>query len=388
MLKQIDNDFLLELFRIPSMSTKEDRMKSYVEKRLTRMNIPFETDDYGNIYNITNKDMPMLNAHMDTVQDEDDVELASFIKIRENVLSGYGVIGGDDKCGIYVIFKLLEEIPTLNFLFTVEEELGCVGSGYFVKNQKNNKELDNVLYCLTLDRKGNEDILCVNNSYGSKEFQEVLHDAGKEFNYSPSTGTMCDADKLNDFFSCCNLSSSYYNAHTKDEFVLLDGLQQTYEYVHKIVTTVKEKFPLAKKETYGYSGYDYTGYGDYSGQEYDSSYHNYNGYNGHNYNGHEGYDTFDEDYYDIYGIHKDDSSESKRYSCLVTDEDIMYEKGSFYLKNLKRTISKRGLEILLKDLLEAGALEPDALRDDFEEIEDTDDIDDIDDIDEYIKGFK
>jgi len=129
-------------------------------------------DEVGNIYGFNYKNKPMVSAHTDTVQNVVDGELLKFIKIRNDILSGYGVIGGDDKCGIYAILKLLKEGEKVNFLFSVSEETGGSGSQYFI--QENASLISSVPYCIVLDRKGNSDIIGLRNFYCEEDLSEVV----------------------------------------------------------------------------------------------------------------------------------------------------------------------------------------------------------------------
>lgn len=237
----MDNKLLLELFRLPSQSGKEELVQNFIVEYLTKYNIPYFIDDFGNIFNISYNEKPMLSAHMDTVQDDDDTLMAKYIDIKDGILSGYGVIGGDDKCGIYIILKMLvnNDIGSFNFVFTVQEEIGAHGSSYFEQNN----DLTHMLYCLVLDRKGSGDILCATGHYyGTKEFEKALSDFGNSYGYTPATGSFCDADNFNEQLSCCNLSVGYYNAHTKQEFVVLEQLENSLKYVSSIVTNLDVKY--------------------------------------------------------------------------------------------------------------------------------------------------
>jgi ribosomal protein S27AE len=159
------------------------------------------------------------------------------------ILTGYGTIGGDDKCGIYIILYYLKYISKdINFLFTVGEEVGGIGSKHFVINNKNIKKENNIPYGLVLDRRGNCDIICANNGYGVLEFEEALKKVGKKFNYKDATGTFSDADYLSKLFSCANLSVGYNNPHTNSEFVDIEDLHSAIEFVATIVTEVNETF--------------------------------------------------------------------------------------------------------------------------------------------------
>lgn len=249
---EIDREFLLELFKIPAMSGKEDGVREYIKNFLENHNIEFEEDGAGNVYKFE-KNKPLLMAHMDTVQDYTDTVLANFIAIRGEVLSGYGVIGGDDKCGIYIILEMLRNGYDVNFAFTVQEEVGGIGSSFLEQNNEN--DLKNCLYGIILDRRGSDDIICQQNSYGTKKFEEKLEEVGKNFGYSPARGTFSDADQVDEYLCSANLSVGYYNPHSKKEFVYIPDLKNALEYTSSIVEQIDEYYePEEQWEFYWYNG--------------------------------------------------------------------------------------------------------------------------------------
>lgn len=268
----IDRKMLKEIFRIPSLSGDESKMANYIKGKLVSLGISYEEDEKGNVFKFTGK-KPFLNAHMDTVQDLDDFYLASLITIKEDcILDGLGVIGGDDKCGIYIILRMLEKGHDINFAFTVSEEIGTIGSGFLADTKA--KELKECLYGLTLDRKGNTDIICFDNSYGTIEFENALEFVGKEFGYKPAMGVLSDADEFNKFMSCANLSVGYYRQHTKKEFVILEDLAKAEKYVESILKEVQRKFAIPEPKytkVCGYPGvYGRGGYYDSYYDEFDA----------------------------------------------------------------------------------------------------------------------
>ncbi len=250
----MDNKLLLSLFHIASQSANEKPMGKFLVDYLTSIDVPFSEDRYGNIYNISHKSKPLLSAHMDTVQDNYDILMRKYINIQDGIIKGYGVIGGDDKCGIYSILDLLKNgHDDVNFLFTVEEESGGIGSNAFVESN----DLSHILYGLVLDRRGSGDIICYNNNYGVKHFEDVLYKMGTNFGYKPSTGTFSDADLLSKQISCANLSVGYYNAHCKNEYVVLSELQNSINFTHAIIKNLDFKFdtpPISKKYITDYTG--------------------------------------------------------------------------------------------------------------------------------------
>lgn len=249
----MNTELLMELFQTPAQSGKEKDVQHLIINYLEMIGVPYEVDPKGNIYNISYDGKPMLSAHMDTVQDYDDTLFAKFINIKDGIINGYGVIGGDDKCGIYIMLELLSDGHNeLNFCFTVQEEVGGIGSEYF----ESNNDLTHMSYCLVLDRKGNDDILCASShDYGTQEFEDVLLEMGKDYGYSVGHGTFCDADYFSNQLSCANISCGYYNAHSKQEFVVLRDLQNALDYVHAVVSNIDIMF----EAPYSYSSYGHTG---------------------------------------------------------------------------------------------------------------------------------
>lgn len=259
----MDRKLLLDIFKIPARTRQEGLMRNFIKKFLTELHISYSVDKKGNLYNINNNNSPLLSAHMDTVQDVNDAKLAHFTNIHGNYISGYGVIGGDDKCGIYIILELLKERKDLNFVFSVEEESGGNGIMPFVANN----DFSHIPYGIVLDRRGGNDIVCEKNDYGVKEFEDVLARIGKLFGYKPAIGTFSDADYLNEQLSVANLSVGYYNPHTKAEFVKINEMKNAMDFVWHLVKNVNTRFRVPTPTKSYKSGYRYEGY-EY-GDDYD-----------------------------------------------------------------------------------------------------------------------
>lgn len=259
----------------------QDGTSEYVRSVLDEMNVSYNVDSYGNIYYLDHENSPILSAHMDTVRKEKDFCIGAFLNESEDdkILSG-GILGGDDKCGVYIILKVLEIGRKVNFIFSRDEEIGCLGIKALVKpNSVENKEvtekIKNSLWCLVLDRRGNSDIICEQNDYGTIEFEKALEKISNEgnFGYKGARGLCSDANYICDYISTANLSVGYYNPHSDKEYILKSDLQKALDYTLAIIDGLKEQFvaPEPKPYNYYYNGYRY-GYGyDYYGY--------YNGYN-------------------------------------------------------------------------------------------------------------
>jgi len=269
---EINKDVILEIFRIGSMSGYEEEMSHYIKTFLYHLDIEYTEDNFGNIFNFNNYSKPLLAAHMDTVQDYTDYTLSPLAKIHGNVLRSYGVLGGDDKCGIYTILHLLEKFPDINFAFFVEEEIGAAKGSAFVVEENRHLIKKNVIWSAVIDRRGDSDILCFDHTgtYGTKEFQKALLQIGKNYGFSSNYGTFSDADQISEVISSCNISCGYYGAHTKKEYVVLSELSKSIAFLEDTIINITEKFEAPQRYSSIYSKsistslYDYSDGMDYS----------------------------------------------------------------------------------------------------------------------------
>lgn len=160
----------------------------------------------------------LLVAHLDTVH----TELPSIIcysKDDKYMMSPQG-IGGDDRCGVYIILQLIERLPFLPYVvFTMDEEIGGVGAKAFAAYADKNV-IPELKYIVEYDRKGSKD--CVFYSCDNQDFVDFV----EKFGFVKSHGTFSDisiiAPKLG--VAAVNLSSGYYNPHTSHEYVSMDDM--------------------------------------------------------------------------------------------------------------------------------------------------------------------
>lgn len=257
----------------------QEKTIDYVKRVLKLNEIPFQEDISGNIFYLDNENVPLLSAHMDTVARDADRELA--VRLKEDdtgIITTGGICGGDDKNGVYIILAILvEKKLKVNFIFSTDEEIGCLGIKALLKDENNvNKIKENSLYSLVLDRKGDSDIICYNNEYGSKEFEERLKEVSSNhgFGYKPATGTYSDADYISDYISTANLSVGYYNPHSSSEYIDINAMLLAQYFIELIILEVKDKYEpvekLYKNFHHDYNYYDY--YGEYYGGGYYDEY--------------------------------------------------------------------------------------------------------------------
>lgn len=247
------------LIKLDQLYGKNDIPERNVISYLRQWNPRLQMDSYWNLY-LINPWTPILNAHMDTVQDKSDTkQCAKRLKIKRDVISAKNcIIWWDDKCWIAIAMQLYEELwDKISLLFTRQEEVWCVGIKEFVKNETYLNLLKQAPYVLTLDRRWSWDIIWEKNSYCSKEFEDRIYEITKPFGYKPEHWLCSDANTISDYVNVVNLSVWYYNPHTNKEYIECKELINAMEAVRCIVETIKptEKYEIATKYTYKWNGY-------------------------------------------------------------------------------------------------------------------------------------
>ena len=229
----------------------QDALKEYVARRL---NETHKSVVCGDGYVFAQGDFPvLLVAHLDTVHSELPY-LIMYNKTQDSLSSPNG-IGGDDRCGVYMIFEVLRKY-NCSVLFCEDEEVGGVGARLFTKTDLADGLKFN--YIIEFDRRGSND--AVFYDCDNPEFTEFVT---KEF-YEEAHGSFSDISIVAPALGCAavNLSCGYYNAHTKDEYVVLSEMYASIDAACKILerTTEDDKFEYIEAE------YDYSGlYGGYYG---------------------------------------------------------------------------------------------------------------------------
>lgn len=205
-----------------------------------------------------------LVAHLDTVHSKEPV---TFVYSNGKMASPEG-IGGDDRCGIYMIMNIIKKF-NCSVLFCEDEEIGCVGARKFIKTELA-KELE-FNYMIELDRKGSTD--AVFYDCDNEEFEEFIT---KDGDWKTQIGIYSDISHLAPFFKCAavNFSCGYYNAHTKDEYVVLAEMENNIEKVCKVLerTTEEDKFEYIELQ------YNADYYNKFYGSYYGSGYYNSTNY--------------------------------------------------------------------------------------------------------------
>lgn len=201
-------------------------------------------------------DIPiMLVAHMDTVHIKDVKEI--YVSDYGNIISPQG-IGGDDRCGIYMITQLLHKKPYV--LFTENEEVGCLGAKQFAKDYADpNTTLPkaNVKYIIELDRKGSNDMVFYNCD--NTEFKNYIGSFGWDEKWGSNSDITVIAPIIG--AAAVNLSCGYYKPHTTSEVINIDDMTTNLVRTARMINKAKSEDVLYfkyvhKKVTYpSYYGY-------------------------------------------------------------------------------------------------------------------------------------
>ena len=192
-------------------------------------------------------DIPiMLVAHLDTVHIRTP-KLILHDKEQGLIWSPEG-IGGDDRCGVYAILKIIETYRPY-ILLTTDEEKGGIGASIVSKTLP----APLINYMIELDRRGSNDAIFY--ECGNKEFQDYILSYGFEKKYGSYTD-ICDLSPAWDLASV-NLSIGYENEHTKSEIINVNHMNNTIEKVKSMLLAghrVKYDYQ-EEKWTYNYSNY-------------------------------------------------------------------------------------------------------------------------------------
>ena len=244
-----------EFEKICRMSQKS--LKNHVKQMLKKTHDDVTVAD-GYVY-AQGKFPVLLVAHMDTVHKK----LPNMIVYdqTQDIVSSPNGIGGDDRCGVYMIFEILMFF-NCSVLFTEDEEVGGIGAGKFAKSDLASELHFN--YILEFDRADAND--AVFYSCGNDEFEAFITQDFYKTNY----GTYSDICDVAPALGCAavNLSCGYYKAHTTDEYVVLSEMENSIKAVCDILakTNADDKFDYVEvEETYDdWYYYNYNGYNTYS----------------------------------------------------------------------------------------------------------------------------
>ena len=221
-----------------------DNLVKTLKKYYPEKNIKVKKYDY--IF-VEGKDKVMLNAHLDTVHHKTLINI--FHDKAKNVIWSPEGIGGDDRCGVYAILKVLEANYKPYILFTTGEESGGIGAYAFTDDFPKNEF--NIKYIVGLDRRGVNDAVFYN--IVNYDFIDYI----LSYDFKEEYGSFSDISIISPSWEVCsvNLSVGYYHEHTKHEYIKVDHLQQTINKVINLIIDSKNIKKWKYKELKHYVQY-------------------------------------------------------------------------------------------------------------------------------------
>ena len=199
----------------------------------------------------------LLVAHLDTVHKSLPTHI--LYDDKNDSLSSPQGIGGDARCGVYMILELIKK-HHCSVLFCEDEEIGAIGAEKFINTALAKKLQFN--YIIEFDRRGKND--AVFYDCDNELFEEFI----TEEYYKTSFGSFSDISVLAPFLCCAavNLSCGYYNAHTTNEYVILSEMQESINAASKILARTNED------DAFEYIEAKYQSFGDYGWSTFDEDY--------------------------------------------------------------------------------------------------------------------
>ena len=234
--------------------TQKELKAVLVDELVNRGYKPINQD--GFIY--AEGDIPvLLVAHMDTVHKE---TCKIICESSDGVIMSPQGIGGDDRCGIFMILETIKELRC-SVLFAEDEESGCIGANKFCKSGI--EPSVEFKYIIEYDRKGAND--AVFYDCDNPEFEDFITD--KEIGFKLAYGSCSDISYVAPHLktAAVNLSCGYYNQHTQHEYVVVPEMMLNIERGKQLIRKPCEHFEYIEMDYKSYKSYSgYSSYGGYS----------------------------------------------------------------------------------------------------------------------------
>jgi hypothetical protein len=233
-------------------------LKRYTAEQLMKTH---ENVEVGDGYVFAQGEFPvLLVAHLDTVHKH----LPKQILDKNGKLSSSNGIGGDDRCGVFMILEIVKT-HKCSVLFCEEEEIGGIGATKFTETELAKSLISKFNYIIEFDRKGDKDAVFYNCD--NEDFEKFIT---KDF-YKTAWGSFSDISVVAPFLktAAVNLSCGYYKAHTNGEYVVWKEMLNSIDEATKILdrTTEDDKFEYIECEYNDYWNYSAWGNYDYYSRE-------------------------------------------------------------------------------------------------------------------------
>jgi hypothetical protein len=183
-------------------------------------------DDFNNYFiEIGKNNSVMFTCHLDTACKYHKKVNHRFRKKGKIIgTDGSTILGADDKAGMVVLLKMIEnKVPGLYYFF-IGEEVGCIGSGDLALFWEEFEYSHRINKIISFDRRGTNSIIThqMMGRSASDEFGQELANRLNSVNglsmKLDNTGVLTDsASFMDQVEECTNISVGYMNEHTTNE---------------------------------------------------------------------------------------------------------------------------------------------------------------------------
>jgi len=174
---------------------------------------------------------PLLTAHLDTINthryksalNSTDLDIIGNT-ITLNKKSKASCLGGDDRCGVWIVESLLKNsINDYDILLTTDEEIGGIGVGTWCNTLYKD---ENWSCIISLDRRSPNGV----NEFATYGFDaQDLNNIFLDLGFQEGMGSYTDGVTVAEHtkVAMINLSVGYDNEHTKNEIIYYDKMVET-----------------------------------------------------------------------------------------------------------------------------------------------------------------
>ena len=193
----------------------------------------------------------LVTAHMDTVHKNQCKRYSIHrFKGKHRIQSKDG-IGGDDRCGIWMIVRMVLDGYRPSILFCEDEEIGSIGARKFCRTQYVYDLMD-LNYLIELDRANEND--AVFYECDNPEFTKYITE---KTGYEEAIGSFSDIVELSETcrIASVNFSCGYYKPHTTQEYVIFEEMDNTLKVVESLLRDKEcKQYEFIEKQYNYYKG--------------------------------------------------------------------------------------------------------------------------------------
>lgn len=235
----------------------QEQLKDYLCSYLCGVGYKINSADG---YVFAKGDIPvLLIAHMDTARNKEIPKTILKLPTDEGIkMTADGtLIGGDDRCGVWMIMNIIKK-SKCHVLFLEDEEIGCVGARKFANSDHTNYISENISFMIELDRRGKND--CVFYSNDNRDFIKYIEE---KTGTKEAVGSMSDISTImpKTMIAGVNLSCGYYREHTIDEYIMVEEMENMMERLQNFLESETDfpKYEYVERK-YEYKPWNYNDY--------------------------------------------------------------------------------------------------------------------------------